>query len=238
VIGDVRRLIVNADDFGRSRGINRGIACAHERGIVTSATLMVRWAAAAEAAAYARSNPRLSVGLHFDLTEWRYVGRWEPVYEVVPDGERESVEAELERQLETFTSLMGRSPTHLDSHQHVHRTEPVRSALVAAGASLGVPVRDCTPGIVYRGEFYGQSAKGDPFPNGIALGSLLRMISSLPYGVTELGCHPAIEPETDSSYAIERPRELAILCDPRVRAALTGVGVELLSFAELGTLWP
>src|SRR4051794_16830036 len=47
-----RYVIVNADDFGQSRGINRGIILAHEQGIVTSASLMVRWAAAAEAAAY------------------------------------------------------------------------------------------------------------------------------------------------------------------------------------------
>ena len=49
-----RRLIVNADDFGRTDGVNRGIITAHERGIVTAATLMVRWPAAVRAGAYAR----------------------------------------------------------------------------------------------------------------------------------------------------------------------------------------
>ena len=52
-----RALIVNADDLGRSSGINRGIGIAHERGIVTSASLMVRLPAAREAAAYARGLP-------------------------------------------------------------------------------------------------------------------------------------------------------------------------------------
>ena len=66
-----RYLIVNADDFGQSRGINRGITEAHEQGIVTSASLMVRWPAAPEAAAYARSHGSLSLGLHFDFGEWR-----------------------------------------------------------------------------------------------------------------------------------------------------------------------
>jgi predicted glycoside hydrolase/deacetylase ChbG (UPF0249 family) len=57
-----RAAIVNADDFGQSAGINRGIVEAHQRGIVTSASLMVRWHAASEAAAaYARAHPRLSV---------------------------------------------------------------------------------------------------------------------------------------------------------------------------------
>src|SRR5579884_2450948 len=86
-----KRLIVNADDFGRSFGINRGILTAHVRGIVTSASLMVRWDAAVEAAEIAREYSRLDLGLHFDAGEWVYRdGTWTPVYTVVdltdPDG--------------------------------------------------------------------------------------------------------------------------------------------------------
>jgi len=51
-------LIVNADDFGQSTGINRGIIEAHERGVVTSASLMVRWPAAIDAAQYAREHAK------------------------------------------------------------------------------------------------------------------------------------------------------------------------------------
>ncbi len=68
-----RGLIVNADDYGRSSGINRGVIKAHESGIVTSASLMVRWPAAVEAAEYCRDRPDLSLGLHVDLAEWVYV---------------------------------------------------------------------------------------------------------------------------------------------------------------------
>src|SRR3712207_7572277 len=78
-----RYLIVNADDFGRSFGVNRGIIEAHENGIVTSASLMVRWPAAAAAAAYAKERPGLGLGLHLDLGEWAYkAGAWPAVYEV------------------------------------------------------------------------------------------------------------------------------------------------------------
>src|SRR5215469_1414329 len=95
-----RHLIVNADDFGQSRGVNRGIITAHEHGIVTSASLMVRWPAAAEAAAYARSHPALSLGLHFDLGEWICRnGTWLPLYEVVPGGDAAAVVSEIGRQL-------------------------------------------------------------------------------------------------------------------------------------------
>jgi predicted glycoside hydrolase/deacetylase ChbG (UPF0249 family) len=68
-----RFLIVNADDLGQSAGATRGILAANDEGIVTSGSLMVRWPAAADAAA-ARSRPRLSVGLHVDLGEWALRG--------------------------------------------------------------------------------------------------------------------------------------------------------------------
>src|ERR671917_44151 len=100
---DKRYLIVNADDFGRSPGVNRGIAEAHERGIVTSASLMVRWPAAAEAAAYGREHPNLGLGLHLDLGEWAYHdGNWVPVYGVVPADDAAAVAEEVARQLAVF----------------------------------------------------------------------------------------------------------------------------------------
>src|SRR5215472_17514 len=62
-----RRLIVNADDFGRSPAINEAVISAHRDGILTTASLMVNEPACAEAVALARSNPRLGVGLHLTL---------------------------------------------------------------------------------------------------------------------------------------------------------------------------
>ena len=63
----VRRLIVNADDFGRSRSINQAVLRAHREGILTTASLMVNGGAADEAVELARQNPRLGVGLHVSL---------------------------------------------------------------------------------------------------------------------------------------------------------------------------
>src|SRR5258708_3414128 len=111
-----RTLIVNADDFGQSRGVNRGIIEAHERGIVTSASLMVRWPAAAEATASARNHPRLSLGLHLDFGEWACRdGTWVPLYCVVDESDATAVAAEVARQLDAFRTLVGRTPSHLDS---------------------------------------------------------------------------------------------------------------------------
>ena len=80
-----RILVVNADDLGQSDGVNAGIAEAVADGVVTSTSLMVRWAAAPAAARWADAHPEVSVGLHVDLGEWVFRdGAWAPLYEVVP----------------------------------------------------------------------------------------------------------------------------------------------------------
>ncbi len=178
-----RYLIVNADDFGQSAGVNQGIVEAYERGIVTSASLMVRWPAAAAAAAYSRQHPDLSVGLHVDLGEWACrEGTWAPVYEVAPVNDSTAVAAEVARQLAAFRQLLGRDPTHIDSHQHVHREEPARSILTALARGLTVPLRDCHPTIHYRGDFYGQTGQGLACPAAISVEGLTKIGKALPFG--------------------------------------------------------
>ena len=160
-----RYLVVNADDLGRTAGVNQGIFHAHERGIVTSASLMVRWPAAEHAVESIRAYPRLGIGLHVDLAEWSFRGgEWRCEYEVVSVDDTASVVQETARQLERFRGLVGREPTHLDSHQHVHRREPAGGVLLDVARRLGVPLRDCTPSVRYRGDFYGQTSRGEPYP--------------------------------------------------------------------------
>lgn len=229
-----RRLVVNADDFGRSAAINDGVLRAHREGIVTSASLMVRYADAARAAAAARAHaPGLGLGLHLDLGEWAYRdGEWRSVYDVADTDDRDAVEAELARQLVEFERLAGAPPTHIDSHQHVHRDEPVRSAVRRAAGVLGVPVRHA-PGVRYCGAFYGQGRRGEPLPSLISADALAALVAQVGEGVTELACHPAAEVDFESSYGAERVVELRALCDPRVAAAVRAGGVELCSFRDL-----
>src|SRR4051794_12324337 len=99
-------LIVNADDFGQSAGVTRGIIEAHERGIVMSTSLLVRWPAATEAARYARAHPGLAVGLHLDFGEWVLDGGgWRQLYRTVDVHDLGQVRSEALRQLELFRSL-------------------------------------------------------------------------------------------------------------------------------------
>ena len=229
-----RFLIVNADDFGLTAGVNAGILRAHERGLVTSASLMVRGAAVAEAVAYAKARTQLGVGLHVDLCEWRCVNdEWQLAYEVVPLADERAVAAEVARQLEAFQKIMGRAPDHLDSHQHVHNDEPLKSILLAHAKKLGVVLRHADARVNYCGAFYGQSDKGYAYHEGISVDALVKILRELPAGVSELCCHPGLDATLDSVYRVEREMECATLCDARVRAALVEQGIELVSFSGL-----
>lgn len=210
---DARFLIVNADDLGLSEAVNAGIFAAHEEGIVTSASLMVRRRAAGEVARRMRDHPGLDLGLHLDLDL------------AVESGNRDRVAAECREQLEIFRALLGRNPTHLDSHHHVHEAEPAKEAAEATAAELGVPLRNRA--IPYEGGFYGRDA--------ISPRQLTALIRALPPGWTELGCHPAAGPVPTSSYDAERRIELATLRDPGVKDLLTVTDVQLCSFAQADT---
>jgi predicted glycoside hydrolase/deacetylase ChbG (UPF0249 family) len=230
-----RYLIVNADDFGQSHGINQGIITAYEQGIVTSASLMVRWPAAAAAAAYSQRHPHLSLGLHVDCGEYAFRdGQWVLVYEVVPMHDPAAVAEEVSRQLETFRGLMGgKNPTHIDSHQHRHLQEPLRTLLVEMACTLDVPLRHGASHIRYCGDFYGQTAEGTPLPDILSVQGLTNILTQLQPGFTELACHPGQAYDLDTMYCHERTQEMRVLCDARVRDALAALDITLCSFQTL-----
>jgi predicted glycoside hydrolase/deacetylase ChbG (UPF0249 family) len=137
----VPTLIVNADDLGRSAGINRGILEAYRRGIVTSTSVMINYPDAAAGLEEARRTaPDLGVGLHLNLTsgvpvlpparvpslvdeQGRFFGpeRIAPVYLRFNADE---VRRELLAQVERFITLTGHPPDHLDSHHHMAFLHP------------------------------------------------------------------------------------------------------------------
>lgn len=231
-----RYLIVNADDFGKSESVNWGVMEAHEHGVVTSASLMVRWPAAAEAARYSREHPHLSVGLHVDVGEWACKGeQWITRYAVVPSKELSATAEEVSRQLAAFRRLMGKDPTHIDSHQHAHLGGPLQTVLTQLARELSLPLRHYNPDIHYNNHFYGQTTQGESVPSAITVEALTAILESLPPGCTELGCHPGAGKDPDTTYCSERLKEVNVLCDPRVRASIGRLGIELCSFHDFQT---
>lgn len=212
----MRMLIVNADDFGLSSGVSRGILEAHQRGVLTSTSLMVERPAADEAVHLARSAPKLSVGLHLELEGL----------------EGAAAEAALRVQLLRFEQLLGRPPTHLDSHHDVHRDPDLLPRVLETLRPLGIPVRGDSAARSLT-HFYGQWG-GAYHPEQVGVESLLGMLDELEAGWTELVCHPGhADAELQSSYIDAREWELSTLCDPRVREAIEQAGIQLIGFHQL-----
>lgn len=224
-----RPLIINADDFGLSIGVNAGIVEAHVRGVLTSTSLMVFRPAAEDAAELAHRHSSLSVGLHLD-----------DQLEVDLDDPDQAART-FAAQRERFRELIGADPTHVDSHHHSHATPsrlPIFSELVA---SLGVPLRH-DGRVSYLGGFWGQAANRTPALDRVGREALLEMIdaaaadgsgSVVADGFTEIGCHPArVTGDFQSSYLIEREAELATLTSPGLREAIEASGAELVSYRD------
>src|SRR5947209_16186128 len=99
-----------------------------------------------------------------------------------------------------FREVMSGNPTHLDTHQHVHRDPPVSSVMLAMAAELNVPLRHFTSAVRYCGRFYGRHRSGDENPAAVTTPGLLHVVDELDDGVTELCCHPAAEPQAGEEY--------------------------------------
>lgn len=217
-------LIVNADDFGLTPGINDGIRRAHLEGIVTSASLMVDRPGTLDAVRSLPQLPRLDVGIHVALTE-------ESTEPTINFDDRHAVRAEIARQIERFGVLTGRIPSHVDAHHHVHRDPRVTPLFREAAATLDVPLRNHWAA-VYFGAFYGVWDDGESHPEWIGYENLARMLSEeIDEQITELGCHPGYpEPDFISDYAKERAIEVATLCDERLPGRLEELGFRLVGF--------
>ncbi|MBE0429275.1 MAG: ChbG/HpnK family deacetylase [Thermoleophilia bacterium] len=150
----MRRLIVNADDFGLTQGVNRGIIDCCRAGAVSSATLMVT-ARAAAAAALAADSRHLGVGLHLNLTSGnpaldlgripslvdnagKLIGARKMIFRLIAGlARRSEIEAEIEAQINLCRAL-GVEPTHVDTHHHLHADPRLRANLSRACRRHGI----------------------------------------------------------------------------------------------------
>jgi hopanoid biosynthesis associated protein HpnK len=151
-----RRLIVNADDFGRSASINQAVIRAHREGILTTASLMVNEPACEEAVALARENPELGVGLHLTLLCGHSALPPEQIPALVnanrefsnnPSGAgfryffqrslREPLRREIHAQFQKFRAT-GLPLDHVNGHLHLHLHPTVFRILMADSSQLGI----------------------------------------------------------------------------------------------------
>lgn len=139
----MKRLVVNADDFGLARDVNEGVVQSHREGIVRSTSLMANGAAFDHAVELATRHPSLSVGCHLTLVQGESVARAgvslpanvSHFLACLPTVD--SVLAEFCAQIEKLMQH-GVCPTHLDTHKHLHLLPPVLDAMVTAADEFGI----------------------------------------------------------------------------------------------------
>lgn len=251
----MKRLIVNADDFGRTPGVVAGTLEAHRKGIVTSATVMVLESAAAAGIREAiEGAPRLRLGLHIVLTGGGVPasppdavrtlapgGRFARNAEALPSRiDPEDVRREIDVQIERFAQFAGRLPSHLDSHHHSALHPDIEPVFAAAARERRLPVRASsieararlrqaglrTPDVFLDG-FYAEGATP---------ANLRAILEGVSDGSSELMCHPGFPDEAllaGSSYAKQRAREVEALCDRDLKVLLEGLDIELIDFSQL-----
>jgi predicted glycoside hydrolase/deacetylase ChbG (UPF0249 family) len=213
----MKYLIVNGDDFGATGGINRGVVEAHRRGILTSASLLVGGPASEDAAALSRMAPRLSVGLHVELST-------------------DDCRDELERQLARFEALMRQRPSHVDSHHNVHRDPRLLRCFQTFAQEHGLTLRESSP-IRSITTFYGRWGGTSHAAHISAEGLVGLLEAEVREGITEVSCHPGyVDSTLTSSYREERELELRSLCDPIVRAATAAQSIQLINHREATAL--
>jgi chitin disaccharide deacetylase len=152
----MKQLILNADDFGLTRGVNEGIIRAHRDGILTSATLMACGDAFANAVDLAKANPRLGIGCHLVLVGGIAVAPLDEIPTLADKGGRlpeslgafvtrlssgrirmKEIERELRAQIQKIRDA-GIEPTHLDTHKHTHAHPAVMEALGRVAQEFGI----------------------------------------------------------------------------------------------------
>ena len=251
------KLIVNADDFGYAESVSVGVARAHRDGIVTATTLMTNAPHTRGAAQLARATPSLDVGVHLVTTFDRPLadveriptlvdsdGRFfRPIELLSRDIDREEALIEYRAQYRKARELLGRDPTHLDSHHWVHDHPALEWAIGELARETGAAARIHSDGQRDRLRAHGVRTP-DHFvrefqhDGKVDLEFLLALLERIATtsGVTELMCHPGELDEglaRRSGYARERASELATLTDPRVRAAVKDLGITLATFADV-----
>lgn len=249
-------LIVNADDFGLSKGQNYGVIEAFRHGVVSSTTAMVNGEGAQHAAALSRQYPGLPIGLHFVLTHGRplgavpslvnergELGKWlwrrAEAGELQPD----EIQEELQRQFARFVALFGRPPTHIDSHHHVHMQPRIYPLVEAFAQAHALPLRIDREEAKRRGITLHAPCSTDVFDAGFygdAISAALflqRVDRAAEQGAEslEIMCHPAFLDAAilQSQYCYPRLAELDVLTAPALKAAIAERGFQLGSFRDL-----
>ncbi len=249
----MKKVIINADDFGLTKGCNNGIIKGMTEGIITSTTIMMNMPESKHAIELAKAYGIKDIGIHLTLTcgaplsepmqvpslvntEGKfYSRRWE----LFPKIKKEDAEKELRNQIETFLSY-GIQCSHFDSHHHVHMYEEISEVVLNLAKEYNVALRQPSEHLKKRinemkipttdcfsMEFYGEKA---------TLTKIKSIIGCIDDETIEIMTHPAY-PDDElfkiSSYNSYRQNELDVLMSKNIKNWLDENDIELVGFLEL-----
>ncbi|WP_162146758.1 chitin disaccharide deacetylase [Acholeplasma granularum] len=241
------KLVINADDFGLSRGVNYGIIDAHQLGVLTSTTLMVTMDACDHAVELSTMHPNLGIGLHLNITLGKPITKaksliksngefYKPKEE--PDEslfDEEEIYNEFKAQYQLFVEKLNRKPTHLDSHLYAHQVyEKAGNAIKRLAIEYDLPVRDMKINgydVKFFDWFKLKQNKIDNLTE--FLESNIKKMQQYP--VCELMVHPAYLDyfiSTKSSYNNLRYYELDILTSDILKNIIINNKIELIHYGH------
>lgn len=239
----MKKLIVNADDFGYCEAVNTAILRTFTSGIVRSTTIMANMPGFEHAVSLAKENPSLGIGVHMTMTCYKPVLSTHTTL-VDTDGffdkankdnfDLDEIYAEFKAQIDKVLAA-GISITHLDSHHHVHTTIRLKPVIERLAKEYALPIRggfkykmDYEPKSELCGKFYQKQANLEYFEE---------FLSGMEDGIIyDMMCHPAYIDNflyTSSSYALQRMDEFDVLISKEAKHLIEKYEVELINYRSL-----
>ena len=251
-----KRLIINADDCNLTCGVTRGILRAHDRGIVTSTTIMMNLPLSEQTVEEIKKRKSLGLGIHLNVTFARPLSRPSQIPTLLkPDGtfrrpddyqkklpSEKEIAREYETQVKLFEARFEKKPDHLDTHHHLHDHPLFFRALAYVARKRGLPIRRSS---VFQRSLARETAgfKTTDYLFGNLSAAFLwepvsfgGVVENLPEGTSEIACHPGFydaELRRVSSLRQAREQELRLFANRQLRNKLSGLGIELISFSQI-----
>ncbi|MDD5085070.1 MAG: ChbG/HpnK family deacetylase [Candidatus Omnitrophica bacterium] len=253
-----RYLIVNADDFNLTEGVNRGIITSHKEGLVSSTTVFVNFPFNHLWVKTLRAVKRLGVGLHLNVVIGNPVSprdeakallnekgefRWRSG-EIKRPFPLEEIHREFDVQIKLFKKTFSRFPTHLDTHYHIHKEKEIFAIILDLSHKYRLPFRlspflseEERQRLRRRGIILAHRLLGDTsFQSYWTRKKLEDTIKDLPAGISELMVHPgyADKPLAKvSSLTKQRALELRLLCSERLLSLVKKNGIHITHYGNL-----
>lgn len=246
------KLIINADDFGLTSGVTKGIHDCLTKGVLTSTTLMVTMPYFLDAVKIIRENSLKNIGLHLNISLGSPLTKCDSLVnldnkfikpKILTTDDKykcEDICNEFNAQYQRFVKYLDQNPSHLDSHLYVHQIfEKVKKEIVILGEKIEVPVRDTDTKfykkITFERNF--KALKGENLDDMIdKFKNLIMKNKKLGVDVLELMVHPGYVDDDlmkISSYNLGRKLELDVLMSSTIRTFLENEKIQLISYLDL-----